>query len=694
MASASAVERAREREPALARASRLAPRALAVLLAALLLAGAGIAGERLALRALEAPAAAIAALALAIAALAARAARFERLARAAGAASSPAALTGTHVAARALDRFAFPLVGTAAQTAILARRGAGVRRALGVAALLLALDLAGLLALAALALVALHAWPLPGYLALPARALALAAVAVGIGVLALAPRWRLASRRLLSAARAAPVVALTLAALVLEAAALATGAIAAGVEPATALPAGLIALADAASPAHGLLLGDAGDAMRLAALSFASAARFEIADAGASALALAPLALAAVALSAWAARPAAAAWTREDAALLRSPRARLALVLGFALAVRLAEWRPAIAFAGRDSHAHGEYVRAVLAGNLVPHASDFFMAYHPPLWYWVAAPAFAALGLAGLTLLDVGLSLGALVVLHALLARVGVPERARLVALAVAACVPGFLLASLIASNDAAAALAGGLVVLLALPFLDEGASARDGVALGLATGAGLLVKANVAVVALAVGAAVLVARRGRVGAPAWIALGLATALAGWWYARNALLYGSLFVSNVEFFDALGVPRAGERASGAPDFGALVPSLGVLSSPRGDVWSRLLETAFFPALPPLRHPLALLAPGAARAAFLLVGVALAALVAVGAARALARGTRADRALAVVALAALASQLAYFLAYPVAWAVQFEYLLPAFPAMVALAARGPALCARR
>ncbi len=126
--------------------------------------------------------------------------------------------------------------------------------------------------------------------------------------------------------------------------------------------------------------------------------------------------------------------------------------------------------------------------------------------------------------------------------------------------------------NEPPTVVAVGLTLLVGVLLLREGPSPARAALLGLALGIGMLVKASatavlpVAVLALAWAAGrrhqprpadtPLTDLARRVAALEWkgflrmlgIALGVAAALAGWWYARSIVLYGSLshFPANVD----------------------------------------------------------------------------------------------------------------------------------------------------
>jgi len=111
---------------------------------------------------------------------------------------------------------------------------------------------------------------------------------------------------------------------------------------------------------------------------------------------------------------------------------------------------------------------------------------------------------------------------------------------------PMFLFISGSVHDDALANLVAAATLYVTARFLVRGATARRAALLGLLVGLGILTKLTCLLVVPTVGLALLyrpLADRGRAGwreaaRLAGIALGLALALGGWWFARNLLLYG------------------------------------------------------------------------------------------------------------------------------------------------------------
>jgi hypothetical protein len=122
--------------------------------------------------------------------------------------------------------------------------------------------------------------------------------------------------------------------------------------------------------------------------------------------------------------------------------------------------------------------------------------------------------------------------------------RQSLVPVATAAVVgfqPKFMYMATALNNDAALAFFGTLIVLLLVRGLQDGPSVRSSVLLGALLGLGSVTKASGLVFFPLVGLALLLIHRGPSGCffrDSFIVLAVALAVGGWWYARNALLYG------------------------------------------------------------------------------------------------------------------------------------------------------------
>ena len=121
-------------------------------------------------------------------------------------------------------------------------------------------------------------------------------------------------------------------------------------------------------------------------------------------------------------------------------------------------------------------------------------------------------------------------------------------AAALVALTPQFLFISGIVSNDSAAAALATLSLWAAARLLRRGANLRGSLLLGLLVGLAALTKTSALLLVPLALAAVLLSPSGttrRKATRALVVLGATIAVGGWWYGRNALLYG----------DPLGISR-------------------------------------------------------------------------------------------------------------------------------------------
>jgi 4-amino-4-deoxy-L-arabinose transferase-like glycosyltransferase len=194
-----------------------------------------------------------------------------------------------------------------------------------------------------------------------------------------------------------------------------------------------------------------------------------------------------------------------------------------------------------------------------------FEYYQPPLYYLLCAPLVATAGeragVMACRLVSLACGLLSLVVLSRILAQLGLRTSARRAGVVFAALLPVHAYFTSVVSNDGLCWLIALLLTreLLARARGDAGGMragrARQGVGadlrLGVLLGLGMLTKSALMVfypVAL-IGYA-LIERRGpgrRVLVGALTALVVSLVIAGWWYVRNVLLYGSPFAIEVGF---------------------------------------------------------------------------------------------------------------------------------------------------
>lgn len=115
------------------------------------------------------------------------------------------------------------------------------------------------------------------------------------------------------------------------------------------------------------------------------------------------------------------------------------------------------------------------------------------------------------------------------------PDR-RLFALGFVVFMPQFVHMSSRITNDTLAYLLVTLALLLTLRQLRDGPSWRRSALLGVVLGLGLLTKLNIGVMIFPVGLATLLDRR--TWRYAVLTVALVLLIAGWWYVRNAVVYG------------------------------------------------------------------------------------------------------------------------------------------------------------
>lgn len=151
---------------------------------------------------------------------------------------------------------------------------------------------------------------------------------------------------------------------------------------------------------------------------------------------------------------------------------------------------------------HYAFVQFIVEHGRLPLTDELIIAFHPPLYYLLAAP-FAVIGTEKLVqLLSLALSVVNLVMLHRLIRKTRLlgSHQARCHAMALAALLPQFVLFGLFVSNDALAFPLGTLLFVLAFRYLEE-PTRRHLIWMAVAGGAGLLTKGtfSLAIPALAV---------------------------------------------------------------------------------------------------------------------------------------------------------------------------------------------------
>jgi hypothetical protein len=216
---------------------------------------------------------------------------------------------------------------------------------------------------------------------------------------------------------------------------------------------------------------------------------------------------------------------------------------------------------GFDARHHGLYVDLLRANGAVPIATDGWSVYHPPLFYalaaiveWIAETmAGSDGGIVGRKLVPFLAGLANVWVAAELCRRLFPADfRKRTVTAVFAAVLPVNLYAAAYFSNETFHTLLAGLAVLATVDLLIAPTSVpRRVLALGLLVGLALLTKYTALIVgAVAIFFVVckLVAIERVAPARVTALVGLFAApplvLAGWFYARNVLLFGDPLIAN------------------------------------------------------------------------------------------------------------------------------------------------------
>jgi hypothetical protein len=379
---------------------------------------------------------------------------------------------------------------------------------------------------------------------------------------------------------------------------------------------------------------------------------------------------------------------------------------------------------GYDAPGHVAYMLTILADHRLPHPTEGWSTFHPPLYYLAGSLVWAALEplgphaiLFGIRCLGAAASLVLGIVTFALARRLGAEPQTALVATALALFVPCVQMAAVMEGNEAVAA---GLVAI-ALPALlrlqETPRDTRAAAVVGAAAGLALITKFSS--VALLPAAAVPFLRRDLDAGMrrALVVLVLFTAaIAAPVYGRNLLLTGSA----VPMTRTREPIRTAERAltlrgRAAADYVRLDPaclvrpSLFHVAGVPGSIANRNRAMVSVPGLLhasawwdpfAIRVPLASHRDGIRSGpvlAFLGLAPSLAALLGfVLAAAAAVRGRlRApDAPLVVLAVASAAAFVAFTWTAPTAASVKASYMLSLVPAVGAFFGRGVAVLGRR
>ena len=188
-----------------------------------------------------------------------------------------------------------------------------------------------------------------------------------------------------------------------------------------------------------------------------------------------------------------------------------------------------------------------------PHADQFNQAYHPPLYYFLAALFFRWGNLPAVQGLSLFLSIATLLIIARLLRQLAwINERLKPWCLALPALHPQFIMFGLFISNDALAIFLGALI-FYQCRRLQLTPSFSNHVLLAIGLGLGLLTKAVFLVfVAPLLLFIWMTGRRQALPAPLLSRLAsffaIAILLGGYKYVENFILFGSATVSNLDFW--------------------------------------------------------------------------------------------------------------------------------------------------
>jgi 4-amino-4-deoxy-L-arabinose transferase-like glycosyltransferase len=142
---------------------------------------------------------------------------------------------------------------------------------------------------------------------------------------------------------------------------------------------------------------------------------------------------------------------------------------------------------------HIGVIKYLVQNKTFPPLETNMLAFHPPLYYWMAAPLFALSGSDKVVqLLSLAFSIATLWVLYKIIYRtemIALP-RARLYSLLLACFLPQFVMFSLYVSNDSLTILLGCLTVLLASRYV-RSPDWKQLTLLAMVAGLGLLTKAT-----------------------------------------------------------------------------------------------------------------------------------------------------------------------------------------------------------
>lgn len=186
-----------------------------------------------------------------------------------------------------------------------------------------------------------------------------------------------------------------------------------------------------------------------------------------------------------------------------------------------------------------------------PNAAQLNQAYHPPLYYFLAAPFFLAGSLPAVQGLSLLLSIATLAVIALLLRHLAwISEPVKVWCLALTALHPQFVLFGLFISNDTLAIFLGAMIFYQCSRLLSARSTSNVAV-LGMYLGLGLLTKAGFLAFAFPLALFLLLQDYGLPQQQRFARLAgfiaIAAAVGCYKYVENFLLFGHPAVSNLDF---------------------------------------------------------------------------------------------------------------------------------------------------
>lgn len=144
-----------------------------------------------------------------------------------------------------------------------------------------------------------------------------------------------------------------------------------------------------------------------------------------------------------------------------------------------------------NNDAHITIVEYLVKHKTFPDIADNYLAFHPPLYYWIAASILALFKSDKVVqLFSLATSIGTLIVIYKLIYKVDLiaSPRARLYSFLLTCFLPQFIMFGLYISNDSLSILLGCLTVLEVVAYI-KNPDWKQTVILGAVTGLGLLTK-------------------------------------------------------------------------------------------------------------------------------------------------------------------------------------------------------------